>query len=96
MNELYQVIGYDKQFTRLAVTCRYPARKEYTAFPKTDKEMMEIEFVVVAPPGNSLKLYVDASVENPPHESSLPPKSNPSLRWVEASYAKESRFSRPT
>lgn len=31
----------------------------------TDQEMMEISFIVVAPPGNILELYIDASEENP-------------------------------
>lgn len=32
--------------------------------------MIEITFVVVTPPGYSLELYINASVENPPRVSS--------------------------
>lgn len=55
-----------KQQTRLTVTCRYPISKEYIMLLIIDQEMVEIAFTLVAPPGYSLELYIDASVKNPP------------------------------
>lgn len=55
-----------KQQTRLTVTCRYPISKEYIMLLIIDQEMVEIAFTLVAPPGYSLELYIDASVKTPP------------------------------
>lgn len=51
MNRLYHVTGYEKQSTRLVVTCRYAVAKE----------------CIVIPPGNSLEVYIDPFIERPPH-----------------------------
>lgn len=72
MEKIYQVTGYEKSYTRLAVTCRYPVRKEYIALPIIDQETMEIAFAVVEAPGNSVELYISASEEYPSHEFSVP------------------------
>lgn len=37
IDNLYHVTSYDKQFTRLPVTCWYPMRKEYIALPIIDQ-----------------------------------------------------------
>lgn len=53
---------------------------------------MAIVFVMVPPPGNSLKLYIDANARNLPHKSPWPPNSNLSFKGVKALHAIESRF----
>lgn len=51
MGKLYQVTGFEKLYTGLAVTCRYLVAKEYIELPITDQETLEIAFPVVTPPG---------------------------------------------
>lgn len=41
-----------------------------------DVKMVEIAFIMIAPLRNSLELYIDTSVKNPPHETAYPPISN--------------------
>lgn len=53
----------------MMVTYTYPVPKERIALLITVEKKVEITFVVVAPLGNSLELYIDASVENPPYVS---------------------------
>lgn len=51
LGKLYQVTGFEKLYTGLAVTCRYLVAKEYIELPITDQETLEIAFPVVTPPG---------------------------------------------
>lgn len=80
MDKIYQVISYEKSYTRLTVTCRYPIRKEYIVLPITDQETMEIAFAVIEAPGNSVKLYISASEEYPSHDFSAPHAGAPMER----------------
>lgn len=82
MYKLYHVTGYDKQHICLVVIFRYPVLLEYIALFITNQEMMEIVFVMIAPPENNLDLYIDANVKNPSQESSLTPNSSPSFRGM--------------
>lgn len=58
MDKLFRVTGY-------VVTCRYLVANEYITLSITDQETLEITFAVVTPPGNSLALYIESTVENP-------------------------------
>lgn len=48
------------------VACIYLLAKEYTMLPVTDQETLKMAFAVVTPAGNSLVLYIDPIIENPP------------------------------
>lgn len=72
MEKLYQITGYDIHNTYLTVTARYPISKEYIALPLTDQEIMEIAFVVVTSPDNSVEIYIDGSILNSSRLSPAP------------------------
>lgn len=96
MEKIYQVTDYEKSYTRLAVTCRYPVRKEYIALPIIDQEKMEIAFAIVEAPGNSVELYVSASEEYPPHEFSVPHAGAPMEREAGPSHTPYHEGGAPT
>lgn len=62
--------------TYLAVSCGYPVTKEYIklliTLSITDEKTLEIAFVVVTSSRNSLEIYINTTVENPPHQSAHP------------------------
>lgn len=60
----YQVKGYERQYTRLVVSCIYLVLKENITLPITDQEMIKIAIFVITPAGNSLELYIGAIIEN--------------------------------
>lgn len=64
--------GYEKQYTRLVLTCRYPAANESITLTITHQETLEIAFVVVTPRRNNLRLYNEAKADNTPHQSGYP------------------------
>lgn len=76
LTKLYQVTEYEKQYTRFAVTCRYQVAKEYITPHISNQEILEIAFVVVSPPGNSLELYIYLIATNPPHHGVHPSSLN--------------------
>lgn len=65
MDKLYRVTGYKKQYT-FSDACRHSAAKKYITLSITDQETLEITFAVIIPLGDSLELYVDPVMENPP------------------------------
>lgn len=60
----------------------------------TRQETLEIAFAVVTPPGNSLKLYINARVENSPHQRSHPSFSGFFLFDLESNYNWDERHVR--
>lgn len=75
IDEMYQVTGYERRYSRLAVTCRYPIQKKEIALPIMDQKTVDIALVVVAPPGNNLEVYIiSPTEENPPHVDWYPTK----------------------
>lgn len=70
-----------RKHTCLTVTCRYPVLNEYIALPRTDQEMIEIAFIVVAPAEIVWAIFPHIA-ENPlhisvnsPHENGLVPSN---------------------
>lgn len=68
IEKLYQVTDFEKHYRRQSVTC-WCQRIHNIA----NKRSINIgAFVVVTPPGYSLKVHTDASLENPPSVSAHP------------------------
>lgn len=71
MNKLYQVTGYEREYTRVAVTYRYPSKRVHRVVDNRSREGRDA-FALTSPPRNSLTLYIIVNVVNPAHQGAPP------------------------